>query len=331
MVTGGAGFIGSNFVRYMLKKYPDYRVTVLDKLTYAGNRENLADLENNNNYKFVVGDICDEKIVAGVAEGADVIVNFAAETHVDRSILTPDSFIKTDVLGTYVLAESARKYNHKRYVQISTDEVYGSIIDGSFKEEDKFKPNSPYSASKAGADLFIQAYIKTYNFPAVIVRPSNNYGPFQYPEKMIPLFITNAMEDIQLPMYGDGLYVRDWLYVLDNCEAIDTVLHKGKSGQAYNIGGGNEITNIELTKRILQLLGKPETLIKYVKDRPGHDRRYSLDCTKISTELGWKPKFSFSEALKSTVEWYVDNKQWWQRIKKKQTEFIEFYKKQYKS
>jgi len=329
LITGGAGFIGSNFIRYILNKYPEYKIINLDKLTYAGNLENLRDVEKNKNYRFVKGDICNEKIVNELASQVDIIINFAAETHVDRSILEAGSFIQTDIYGTYILLEAARKYNHKKYIQISTDEVYGSIVNGSFSENDPIRPNSPYSASKAGCDLLVQAYIKTYNFPAVIVRPSNNFGPYQYPEKIIPLFITNAIENIQLPLYGDGLYVRDWLYVIDNCEAIDLVLHKGNIGEAYNISGGNEITNIELTRMILKLLDKPESLIKYVKDRPGHDRRYSLNSNKIKSELGWYPKHKFEDALKQTVNWYVENRKWWLNIKKKQQEYIEFYKKQY--
>ncbi|MFN3966323.1 MAG: dTDP-glucose 4,6-dehydratase, partial [Endomicrobiia bacterium] len=277
LVTGGCGFIGSNFIRYILKKYHEYKIINLDKLTYAGNPDNLKDIEKNKNYKFVKGDICDSKIVDKLVKEVDCIINFAAESHVDRSILEPGSFLKTDVFGTYTLLESAKKNNIKRYIQISTDEVYGSIENGSFTEESPLRPNSPYSASKASADMLCRAYFVTYNLPVIITRSSNNFGPYQYPEKIIPLFITNALEDKLLPVYGDGKNIRDWIYVLDNCKAIDLVLHKGKPGEIYNIGGGNEIQNIELTKKILKLLNKPESLIKFVEDRAGHDRRYSLD------------------------------------------------------
>ncbi len=329
LVTGGAGFIGSNFIRYILKKYPEYKIINLDKLTYAGNLENLKDIEKNKNYKFVKGDICDKKIINKLAKEADCIINFAAETHVDRSILEPDSFIKTDVLGTHTLLETVKNFGIKKYIQISTDEVYGSIEKGSFTEESPLKPNSPYSASKASADMLCRAYFVTYKTPVIITRSSNNFGPYQYPEKIIPLFITNALENKPLPVYGDGLNVRDWLYVIDNCRAIDLVLHKGELGGIYNIGGGCEIPNIELTKMILKILGKPESLIKFVQDRAGHDRRYSLDCSKIK-KLGWKPEYNFESALKETVEWYTKNRKWWEKIKNKQKEFQRFYKKYYK-
>ncbi|MFH1678338.1 MAG: dTDP-glucose 4,6-dehydratase [Candidatus Omnitrophota bacterium] len=314
LITGGAGFIGSNFIRYLLNKYPEYKVINLDKLTYCGNLENLKDIENNPNYKFVKGDICDEKIVNTLAGDVEVIVNFAAETHVDRSILDASEFIRTNVYGTYVLLEAARKYNISRYIQISTDEVFGSIENGSFKEDDTLHPNSPYAASKAGADHLVQAYYMTYNLPVIITRSGNNFGPYQYPEKVIPLFITNALEDKKLPLYGDGLNVRDWLYVLDNCRAIGLVLHKGKIGEVYNIAAGNEKANIELTKIILKIMGGTEGLIEYVNDRPGHDRRYSIDSNKIKS-LGWQPQYPFEQALKETVRWYQDNQQWWKRIK----------------
>lgn len=330
LITGGAGFIGSNFIKYMQTKYKDYQIVNLDKLTYAGNPDNLKSVEFNKNYRFVQGDICNEKIVGEIASQIDVIINFAAETHVDRSIMSPGSFIKTDVYGTYVLIESAKNFNHKKFIQISTDEVYGSTESGSFAENDSFKPNSPYSASKASSDLLVQSYIKTYNFPAIIVRPSNNFGPYQYPEKIIPLFITNALDSQSLPMYGDGLYVRDWLYVIDNCEAIDLLLHKGRTGEAYNVGGGNEIANLELTKSILKTLNKPESLIKYVKDRPGHDRRYSMNCDKIKNEVGWTSRYNFKESLEETIKWYINNRAWWRKIKTKQKEYLEFYEKQYK-
>jgi len=330
LVTGGCGFIGSNFIRYILQKYPSYKIINLDKLTYAGNPENLKDVEKNKNYKFVKGDICDKKIVDELSKDLDCIVNFAAESHVDRSILEPDAFIRTDIIGTHTLLEAVRKNGVPRFVHISTDEVYGSIESGSFTEASPLKPNSPYSASKAGADLLCRAYYITYKVPVIITRSSNNFGPYQYPEKIIPLFITNVIEDKPLPVYGDGLNVRDWLYVLDNCKAIDLVLHRGKPGEIYNIGAGNEIPNIELTKKILRILNKPESLIKFVQDRLGHDRRYSLDTSKIRKELGWKPEYNFDTALEKTVDWYLKNRQWWEKIKKKQKEFQKFYKKYYK-
>jgi len=328
LITGGAGFIGSNFIRYIFKKYPDYKIINLDKLTYAGNLDNLIDVEHLSNYKFVKSDICNQNIVSELAKESDVIVNFAAETHVDRSIFSPGSFIQTDIFGTYTLLEAVKKYN-KKYIHISTDEVYGSIEHGSFNEQSPCRPNSPYSASKASADLLIRSYIVTYGVSAIIIRPSNNFGPYQYPEKMIPLFITNVIDNIKLPVYGDGLYIRDWLYVIDNCRAIDIILHKGIWGEIYNVSAGNEITNIELTKKILELLNTPETFIEYVKDRPGHDRRYSIDSTKLKTELGWQPQYKFDDALRETVEWYKKNRTWWSKIKHISKEYKEFYKKQY--
>ncbi len=330
LITGGAGFIGSNFTRYILQKYPHYKVVVYDKLTYAGNLDNLKDVAQNypDRYTFIQGDICDAEKVEGVvkAYGVEFIVNFAAESHVDRSIFEPGSFIQTDVFGTYVLLEVVRKLGVKRMVQVSTDEVYGSIEEGSFKENAPLNPSSPYSASKAGGDLMCLAYYKTWGIPVMITRGSNTFGPYQYPEKIIPLFITNAIDDQPLPLYGDGLNVRDWLYVLDHCEAIDLVLHQGKPGEIYNVGAGNELTNLELTYRILKLLNKPESLIRFVEDRPGHDRRYSLDCTKIKA-LGWRPRYNFDEALAETVRWYVENQWWWRKIKS--GEYMEFYRKQY--
>lgn len=314
LVTGGAGFIGSNFIRHIINKYPQYEIVNLDKLTYCGNLENLKDIENNPKYKFIKGDICDEKIVDEIVKDFDVVVNFAAQTHVDRSIEDPSDFIRTNVYGTYVLLEAIKKYN-KKLLYISTDEVYGSIQKGSFTEVSPLNPSSPYAATKASADLLVNSYYVTFNLPVVITRSSNNFGPYQFPEKVIPLFITNAIEDIEVPLYGDGKNVRDWLYVLDNCEAIDLVLHKGKEGEIYNIGGGYELPNIELTKMILESLDKAEDLIKPVKDRLGHDRRYSLDCEKIKSELGWKPRYSFEEALKDTVQWYKDNESWWRKLK----------------
>ncbi len=330
LVTGGLVFIGSNFIRYILNKYPDYEVVNLDKITYAGNPENLKDVENNSRYKFVKGDICNKELVNELVskEKFDGIINFAAESHVDRSILDPDAFIKTDILGTHSLLQSAREHNLQKFIQISTDEVYGSIEKGRFDEQSPIKPNSPYSASKAGADLLAQAYFKTYGLPVLITRSSNNYGLFQYPEKLIPLFITNLIESKKVPLYGDGLNVRDWLYVLDNCSGIDIVLHNGEIGEVYNIGADNEKTNKEITEIILKELGKDKSAIKYVKDRPGHDRRYALDSSKLK-KLGWKPKYDFEQAIKETVQWYKDNPQWWGKIKS--GEYLEYYKQQYQS
>lgn len=313
LVTGGAGFIGSNFIRHMINKYPDYQITNLDNLTYCGNLENLKDIKKNSQYKFVKGDIADAKVAERLIKKSDCIVNFAAETHVDRSIKDPSIFIKTNVFGTYTLLETAKKVGTELYLQISTDEVYGSILKGFSKETDPLEPNSPYSASKAGADLLARSYFVTYGLPVIITRSSNNFGPYQYPEKIIPLFITNLLQGKKVPLYADGMNIRDWLYVLDNCEAIDTVIHKGKAGQIYNIGVGGETTNIELTKMILSLLGKDESMIEYVKDRPGHDKRYALDITKVK-ELGWKPKHDFRHALELTIKWYKDNEAWWQRL-----------------
>ena len=314
LITGGAGFIGSNFIRYILNRYPNYKIINLDKLAYCGNFENLKDIENNPNYKFIKGDICDEKVVGKLVKAAEVIVNFAAQTHVDRSIVDASEFIQTNVYGTYVLLEAAKKYSLDRFIQVSSDETYGSIEKGSFTEDSPLNPNSPYAASKAAADHLVHSYFVTYKLPVLIIRSSNNFGPYQYPEKVIPLFITNALENKKLPLYGDGLNVRDWLYVLDNCRAIDLILHKGEIGQIYNVAAGNEKTNLELTKLILKMMDKPEDLIEYVKDRPGHDRRYSLDTSKIKN-LGWQPQYQFEETLKQTIRWYQDNKQWWQKLK----------------
>jgi dTDP-glucose 4,6-dehydratase len=314
LITGGAGFIGSNFIRYILKKYGSYRITNLDKLTYCGNLENLKDVARNKNYRFVRGDIADAGLVNKLVKNCDIIINFAAETHVDRSIKDASSFVKTNVFGTHTLLEAARAGGIKLFCQISTDEVYGSINEGSFREDDPLKPNSPYSATKAGADMLARSYFITYKLPVVITRSSNNFGPYQYPEKVIPLFITNALEDKKVPLYADGMNVRDWLFVIDNCEAIDTVMHKGRAGEIYNIGGGSQITNIELTRAILKLLGKGEGLIKYVKDRPGHDRRYALDISKIK-RLGWQPRHDFISALELTIDWYKNNRAWWKRLK----------------
>ncbi len=328
LITGGLGFIGSNFIRYILNKYSSYEVINLDKMTYAANPENLKDVENNPRYKFVKGDICDKELVNNLVSGEKpgAIINFAAETHVDRSILDPDAFIKTDIFGTYTLLEAIKAHKIEKYIQISTDEVYGSIEKGKFTEDSHLKPNSPYASSKTGADLLVRAYFKTYNLPVLITRSSNNYGPYQYPEKLIPLFITNLIEGKKVPLYGDGLQVRDWLYVLDNCSGIDAVLHKGKVGEVYNIGGGNEKTNKEITEIILKELEKDKTWIDRVKDRPGHDFRYALKSKKIK-KLGWKPEYKFESAIKETIEWYKNNPEWWKKIKS--GEFLEYYKKQY--
>lgn len=311
LVTGGAGFIGSNFVRYMLNEHPDHELVVLDKLTYAGRLENLQDVLEK--ITFIKGDICNKRDVEKAIKDCNAILNFAAETHVDRSIIDAGDFVRTDVLGTYHLLEASRKFNIEKFIQISTDEVYGSIETGSFKETDPLKPNSPYSASKAGADMLVRSYHRTYGLPTLITRSSNNYGPFQFPEKIIPLFITNLIQGKKVPLYGDGLNIRDWLYVLDNCRAIDLVFQKGKLGEIYNIGGGYEITNLELTKKILKLMNKTKEFIEYVPDRLGHDRRYSLNCEKIR-KLGWKPETDFNNGLKKTIEWYKENKWWWKPL-----------------
>jgi dTDP-glucose 4,6-dehydratase len=327
VVTGGAGFIGSNFVRHLLRAHEDVEVVNLDKLTYAGNLENLRDIEDDPRYTFVHGDICDAAVVRSALAGADAVVNFAAETHVDRSISDPQDFIRTDVLGTHTLLEAVRALGVGRYLQISTDEVYGSIDEGSFTEDSDLDPSSPYSASKAGADLLVLAYHRTFGTPVLITRSSNNYGAFQYPEKIIPLFISNALDDRPLPIYGDGRNVRDWLYVEDNCAAIDLVLREGEPGNVYNVGGGNEVENLDLTRRILELLGKDAGLIRYVTDRPGHDRRYAVDCAKLRA-LGWAPATSFDDGLVATVDWYRDHRAWWEPIKS--GEFRRYYEEQYK-
>lgn len=326
LVTGGAGFIGSNFVRYMLSRYPDYSVVVLDKLTYAGNLANLADVAGNPNYRFVRGDICDAQLVDGLVAEVDAVLNFAAETHVDRSILDAGGFIQTDVYGTFVLLEAARKHNIRRFLQVSTDEVYGDVPEGSSLESDPFRPRSPYSASKAGGEMMVQAYHVTYGVPTLITRGSNNYGPFQYPEKLIPVLITNALDGQELPVYGDGRQIRDWLYVLDHCSGIDLVLHEGKVGEAYNVGGGNERENLDVIHQVLELLGKDRSLVRFVKDRPGHDRRYSVDCGKLR-QLGWTPSRDFEEELAETVRWYVANEAWWRPLKS--GEYLEYYKQNY--
>ncbi len=314
LVTGGAGFIGSNFIRHMLSKYDDIKIVNFDLLTYAGRLQNLQDVKDDSRYRFLKGEIQDRKTVESlVKEGLDVIVNFAAETHVDRSVVEAGSFVLTDAYGTYILLDAARKFDVEKFVQISTDEVYGSIKEGSFKETDILEPSSPYSASKAAGDHIALAFCKTYGLQVVVTRSSNNYGPFQYPEKLIPKLTLRALHDRPLPIYGDGKQVRDWLYVTDNCAAIDLVARKGKPGEIYNIASGEEHMNIEVAKNILKTLKKTEDLIKSVPDRPGHDRRYSLNTTKIR-EFGWKPKFGFFEDLKKTVNWYSNNKWWWQPL-----------------
>ncbi|MCX7839364.1 MAG: dTDP-glucose 4,6-dehydratase [Anaerolineae bacterium] len=327
LITGGAGFIGSNFVRYILNKYPDYHTIVFDKLTYAGNLDNLRDVANDPRYAFIRADICDaDAVERAIREHRiDTIVNFAAETHVDRSIMDADAFIKTDVYGTYVLLEAAKKFG-LRYHQVGTDEVYGWVVEGRSREDDRLLPRSPYAASKAGADLLIHAYVVTHKVGATITRGSNNIGPYQYPEKVVPLFVTNAIDNLPLPLYGDGKQMRDYQYVLDHCEAIDIVLHHGKIGEVYNVGTGEETENIVMARMILKLLGKPESLIQHVPDRPGHDRRYALDISKLCA-LGWKSTHTFEEALRKTVRWYVENEWWWRKLKS--GEYLEYYRKQY--
>ena len=329
LIAGGAGFIGSNFVHYILWKYPDYRVVVYDKLTYAGNLDNLRDVQGDPRYAFVHGDICDPAAVRQAMQehGIDAIVNFAAETHVDRSLMAPGSFIQTDVYGTYVLLEAAKEQGVERYHQVSTDEVYGQVLEGSSVETDRLAARSPYSASKAGGDLMVHAYFVSFGLPATLTRGANNIGPYQYPEKVVPLFITNAIDDVPLPLYGDGRQMRDYQHVLDHCEAIDLVLHEGESGETYNVGTGVETQNIDMARLILELLGKPETLIQHVTDRPGHDRRYSLNCDKLKA-LGWRSAHSFEQALQDTVRWYVNNEWWWRKIKSGEY-YREYYDRNY--
>lgn len=328
LITGGAGFIGSNFIHYLLAKYPQVEIVNLDALTYAGNLANLADIESDPRYTFVKGDIRNPDDVAKAMAGCYAVVNFAAETHVDRSIHEGGVFVETDVRGVFVLCEEARRQKVSRFLHISTDEVYGSIAKGAFKETDPLAPSSPYSASKAGGELLARSYFVTYNLPVLVTRSSNNFGPFQYPEKLIPLFITNLIENKPVPVYGDGKQVRDWLFVEDQCEALDLVLHKGEVGQIYNVGAGNEEFNLDVTRALLKLLGKSEALITYVTDRPGHDRRYAVDTAKIET-LGWKPRHNFSAGLKKTVDWYVQNENWWRAIKQKQAEYKAWIEKHY--
>jgi dTDP-glucose 4,6-dehydratase len=326
LVTGGAGFIGSNFVRYLLRQHPDYKVITLDKLTYAGNLENLADLQSDPRYAFIKGDICDHETARRAAAGCDAIVNFAAESHVDRSISDPNGFLRTDIFGVYVLLEIVREMGLRRMIQVSTDEVYGAIEDGAFKEEDRLRPSNPYSASKAGGELLAHSYWRTYRTPVMVTRATNNIGPNQYPEKMLPLFITNALEDKPLPVYGDGLQMRDWMHVEDHCRALDLLLQRGQLGEVYNIGGSPAATNIDVARMVLRKLSKPESLITFVKDRPGHDRRYAVDSSKLRV-LGWKPKYDLASALDATIEWYRNNEAWWRKIKS--GEFLEYYRKHY--
>ena len=333
LVTGGAGFIGGNFVHHMVNKYPDYQIVNLDLLTYAGNLETLKPVEDKPNYKFVKGDIADEAFIMDLFEKEkfDVVVNFAAESHVDRSIEDPGIFVQTNVMGTRVLLDASRKFGVKRYHQVSTDEVYGDLPldrpDLFFTENTPIHTSSPYSASKASADLFVLAYHRTFGTPVTVSRCSNNYGPYHFPEKLIPLMISRALADEELPVYGNGENVRDWLHVSDHCEAIDLIIHKGKVGEVYNIGGHNERTNLQVVQTILKALDKPESLIKYVKDRPGHDRRYAIDPTKIHNELGWLPETKFADGIKKTIQWYLDNKEWWETIIS--GEYQNYYEKMY--
>jgi len=328
LVTGGAGFIGSNFIHYALKEHPDWEITNLDNLTYAGNLENLKEIQDQPGYHFVKGDIADRELADKLlSQGFDVTVNFAAESHVDRSILDASPFIETNVKGTQVLLEAAKKHGIQRFIQVSTDEVYGSTDSGSFTEQSALSPSSPYSASKTAADLLCLAYFKTHRVSVIVTRCTNNFGPYQFPEKLIPLAVTNVLEDKPIPVYGDGLNIRDWIFVDDHCRALDAVIQKGQPGEIYNIGGSSEKTNLELIHKLLELLDKPQSLIQFVTDRPAHDRRYALDCAKIATELGWKPAYSFEKALRATVDWYLKNESWWRSIKS--GEYSRYYKKMY--
>lgn len=328
IVTGGAGFIGSRFVNFILEKYDDVRVVNVDKLTYAGNPENIKELIDDDRHIFCKDDICNERRIKEIFQlyKPDYVVNFAAESHVDRSIGKPEDFIQTDVFGTFILLEASRASKIDKFIQISTDEVYGSTLGDPFRETDPLMPSSPYSASKTAADRLAYSYFKTYDLPVIITRASNNYGSHQYPEKLIPLFITNAMDDKPMPLYGDGLNVRDWLYVEDHCAAVDFIMSKGVDGEVYNVGGGNELTNIVITDTILKMTDKSSDLIKFVDDRPGHDRRYALDCTKL-IDLGWKAETDFEDAMKYTVEWYQNNRSWWEPLKS--GEYLEYYKSHY--
>ncbi|NQT94930.1 MAG: dTDP-glucose 4,6-dehydratase [Candidatus Omnitrophica bacterium] len=316
LVTGGAGFIGSNFIRHILNNYPDYRIINLDKLAYSGNLNNLKDIQQSPSYKFIKGDICDKRTVESAIKRSDLVVNFAAQTHVDRSIKASAEFVRTNIEGIRVLLDAARKFKIKRFMQISTDEVYGDIKRGLSDENDILLPNSPYAASKAAADLLVHSYYMTYKIPIIITRSSNNFGPYQYPEKVMPLFITNAVENKPLPLYGDGKNIRDWIYVLDNCSAIDLALHKGRPGEIYNIGGNNLLRNIRIADKIVDFMSRDKKLISFVKDRPGHDRRYALNSNKMK-KLGWDPEYNFKKALRSTIEWYMANEWWWKPLKRK--------------
>jgi dTDP-glucose 4,6-dehydratase len=327
LVTGGAGFIGSNFVHLVLAERPDWEVVNLDKLTYAGNPENLRDVEDDRRYRFVKGDICDEQAVAEAVAGCDAIVNFAAETHVDRSIMDPMAFLRTDMVGTYVLLEAVREGKAARLLQVSTDEVYGSIAEGAADEGSAVKPSSPYSASKSGADMMCLSYWMTYETPVVITRGANTIGPYQYPEKVVPLFVTNALDDVPLPVYGDGMQVRDYTHVEDHCRGILLVLEQGEPGEVYNVGAGNEMCNMDMARFLLAEIGKPESLIQHVKDRPGHDRRYALDSGKLR-RLGWAPLYDAAESLRATIRWYAENRSWWEPIKSGDL-YREYYRRQY--
>ena len=328
LVTGGCGFIGSNFIHYLMSRYADYRIVNLDKLTYAGNPANLADVSGASRYRFVHGDICDEDTVDPLVQEADCVINFAAESHVDRSIMGGAEFVQTDVYGTYVLLECARRHGVDCFLQISTDEVYGSVEEGAWTETSPLEPRNPYSASKASAELLVRAYHITHALPTLVTRAANNIGPYQYPEKRVPLYIANAIDDEPLPMYGDGMQVRDHLFVDDHCAAIDLVMHEGTTGEAYNIGGDNDATGIDVAHAILARLGKPESLIHFVKDRAGHDQRYALDCGKVRA-LGWTPEHDFEAAMNQTIDWYVANEGWWRKIKASE-EYRQYYERQYK-
>jgi dTDP-glucose 4,6-dehydratase len=331
LVTGGAGFIGSNFIGFVIDRHPDWLIINLDKLTYAGNLDNLSNVATSPNYRFVLGDIADPQLIEElfVSTGIEAVVNFAAETHVDRSIIDASPFIRTNVQGTQVLLDTARRHKVVKFIQVSTDEVYGSLGPGDspFTEDSPLQPNSPYAASKAAADLLCRAYHRTYGLPVIITRCSNNFGPYQFPEKLIPLAITNILEGKSIPIYGDGQNVRDWLYVVDHCRALEMVLLSGKPGEVYNIGGGCELTNLEVVRLVLKKLAKTEDMISFVRDRPGHDRRYAIDSSKIQRELGWRKSFAFEEALYRTIEWYVNNPAWWKRVKS--GEYKEFYQRWY--
>jgi len=328
LVTGGAGFIGSNFIRFIFREHTQWEVTNVDKLTYAGNLENLRDVRDEPRYRFVRADIADrDSMDELLSQGFNAIVNFAAESHVDRSILDASPFLETNVKGTQILLEGVKKYDIQRFVQISTDEVYGSINEGFFMELSPLSPSSPYAASKAAGDLLCLAYWKTYRTPMIITRCSNNFGPYQFPEKLIPLVVTNALEDKPIPVYGDGLNVRDWNFVVDYCRALDLIVQKGKPGEIYNVAAGKERTNLQVIGKVLQLLDKPKSLVQFVSDRPGHDRRYAMDTAKIAVELGWKPTYSFEAALTTTVNWYLENQSWWRQIKS--GEYAKYYERLY--